>query len=84
MTDATAAPLLAVEDVAKRLGMSDSFVYAAIKAGRLRCYRLGRGQGGIRVGEAHLAAYLKACERGGGATPAPPPEPAKKKYRYLD
>ena len=75
--------LMTVEDVARRIAMSDSFVYAAIAAGRLRHHRLGRGQGGIRVSPAHLAAFLADTERVAGPAPAPPTPPPARRYRHL-
>ena len=59
--------------------MSDSFVYGAIADGRLKHHRFGKGQGGIRISEQQLSAFLAETERVG--TPAS--EPPKKKYRHL-
>jgi excisionase family DNA binding protein len=58
--------LMAVEDVARRINMSDSFVYNAIADGRLKHHRLGKGQGGIRVSEEQLADFLRG--RSGAAS----------------
>jgi excisionase family DNA binding protein len=58
--------MLLVSEVAERLRASESFVYQAIKEGRLRHRRLGKGQGAIRVTEAMLAEFLACCERGDG------------------
>lgn len=67
------SPLLTVEDVAARLSVSDSFVYEAVAAGRLKHYRLGKGQGAIRVSEEQLSEFLRLSERGGAeAAPQPP------------
>ncbi len=66
--------LMTVEDVARRLNVSDSFVYGSIADGRLKHHRLGKGQGGIRVSEAQLAAFLRLTERGGEEIP---PEPTQ-------
>lgn len=78
--------LLKVPEVAERLGCSTSFVYNAIADGSLRHYRLGKGQGGIRVSEEHLEEYLQSVERGGQAeSPAPLPRPRKQlKLRHLE
>lgn len=72
-------PMMTVEDVALRINMSDSFVYAAIADGRLKHHRFGKGQGGIRISEPQLAAFLAETERVG----TPSAEPPKKKYRHL-
>lgn len=74
--------LLTVGAVARRLGLSDSFVYGAIAAGRLRHHRFGRGQGGIRVSEAQLAAFLAATERAAASDPVTQEAP-RRRYRHL-
>lgn len=71
--------MMTVEEVARRLNMSDSFVYGAIADGRLKHHRFGKGQGGIRVSESQLSAFLSETERAG----APVAEAPKKKYRNL-
>jgi len=77
--------LLKIADVALRLKASESFVYARIADGSLKHYRLGNGQGGIRVSEEQLAAYLADRERGGGSDPPPPAaKPVKLKHLSLD
>lgn len=53
--------LLTVRDVAKRLNVSTSSVYALIQKGRLPHHRIGAGRGAIRVSEEDLAAYLESC-----------------------
>ncbi|WP_162670179.1 helix-turn-helix domain-containing protein [Gemmata massiliana] len=62
--------------MAKRLNISVSFVYTAVADGRLK--HQGRGQGGIRVSEQQLAAYLADTERGGKSEEAP-----KRRYKHL-
>jgi len=57
--------LLKIWEVAERLSCSESFVYNAIADGSLKHFRLGQGQGGIRISEEQLAAYLADRERGG-------------------
>ena len=70
---------MTVEEVALRINMSDSFVYGALSDGRLKHHRFGKGQGGIRISEDQLAAFLADTERSGKpAEPAP-----KRKYRHL-
>ncbi len=60
--------LMTVQQVAERLSVSDSFVYARIADGSLKHFRLGNGQGGVRVSEAHLQVFLRNRERGGVST----------------
>src|SRR3989442_1736754 len=56
--------LMTVADVSKRLKASISFVYARIADGSLPHYRLGDGQGGLRVSEEQLAHYLRSRQAG--------------------
>lgn len=68
--------LLTVRQVAARLAVSPSFVYALLTGGRLKHHRLGGGQGGIRVSEQQLGEYLCGTERGGEPMPQrTPPKP---------
>ena len=53
--------LMTVAQVAARLRTSESFVYARLGES-LRYYRLGDGQGGIRISEVQLQEYLKNRE----------------------
>jgi excisionase family DNA binding protein len=62
--------LLKIWEVAERLNASPSFVYAAIGDGSLKHYRLGNGQGGLRVSEEQLQEYLRRKEEGGEQSPA--------------
>lgn len=62
--------------IAWRLTVSESFVYALIGDGRLKHYRLGKGQGGLRVSEGQLQEYLLSREEGGD--PVTPPAPPLK------
>ena len=60
-----------IKDVAKRLNASPSFVYDLLSH-ELKHYRLGKGQGGVRVSEEHLQEYLDRKEKGGESrSPAP-------------
>ena len=60
--------LMTVKTIAKRLMCSVAHVYAIIDAGELSCYKIGlRKQGGIRVSEEQLLAYLKNRENKGMA-----------------
>jgi excisionase family DNA binding protein len=73
-----------VAEVAARLKCSPSFVYEVIANGELQHYRLGKGQGGIRVSEAQLEQFLEGRERGTDPT-LRPNKPAKRfRPRHLD
>ena len=51
--------LLTPSEVALRLGVSRSWLYAAAKQGRIPCVRLGGDNGPVRFLEAELAAWLR-------------------------
>jgi excisionase family DNA binding protein len=51
--------LLTPSEVARRLGVSRSWIYAAAKQGRIPCVRLGSDDGPVRFLEAELAAWLR-------------------------
>lgn len=51
-----------VREVAERLEISVSMVYALIAAGRLPCTRHGLGRGTIRISEGQLEDYLRSTE----------------------
>ena len=53
--------LLTVRDVAGRLAISASSVYALVEAGRIVCHRIGIGRGAIRIDERDLDEFLDAC-----------------------
>ena len=57
--------LMKIPVVAWRLSVSESFCYQLIADGRLQHHRLGKGQGGLRVSEEQLRAYLLATQEGG-------------------
>lgn len=60
------AGLLLVRDVKLRLKCSQAHVYALIEAGELECYKIGLGkQGGIRISEEQLQAYLDSKKQKG-------------------
>lgn len=52
--------LLTPDDVARRLSVSRSLIYAIVKTGKLRALYIGRLP---RIREADLAAYLSAAEK---------------------
>ena len=58
---------MTVKQVAVRVGISPSLVYALIQAGVIRHTRHGRPgkRGCIRISEEAVAEYLAACEREG-------------------
>lgn len=63
VTQSTSQPaLLTVAEVATQLRCSKANVYALVAQGRLRCYRIGAGNGGIRFAETHLEEFLLAAE----------------------
>jgi excisionase family DNA binding protein len=61
--------LISVSEAAKRLRVSASFLYGKIASGELKHYRLGHGQGGIRISDEQLAEFLSAREAGGDPSP---------------
>ena len=58
---------MTVREIAERLEISPSCVYALVAAGKLRASRHGLGRGCIRISEEQLAQYLKQAE----GVPAP-------------
>lgn len=67
--------LLKVSEVARRLNCSPSLVYDHIASGRMRCHRIGKGHGGVRISEEQLADFLKGTESN---PPLPAPCPPTK------
>ncbi len=60
--EASAPPfeaLLKPADVARRLGVSRSWLYQAAKEGRIPCLRLGGTEGPLRFVEADLREWLE-------------------------
>jgi excisionase family DNA binding protein len=60
----TPSPLLRPSDVARRLGVSTSWLYEAAKDGRIPSVRLGRPDGPLRFVEADLTAWLERARAG--------------------
>jgi excisionase family DNA binding protein len=54
--------MLTVREVADRLRLSVSQVYALCASGKLPHLRFGNGRGTIRVTEAQLQEFIEACE----------------------
>jgi excisionase family DNA binding protein len=65
--------VLTVKEVAGRLRLSVSQVYALCGAGKLPHHRFGNGRGAIRVSEEQLGAYIRGSEVG----PEPPKAPRR-------
>ena len=57
--DATTVALLKPAEVARRLGVSTSWLYDAAKDGRIPSVRLGRPDGPLRFVEADVTAWLE-------------------------
>ena len=75
--DGLGVRLYLVGEVAQILRLSPSQVYTLIGIGKLRCHRLTSGrQGGIRVSEEQLTAFLRQTEQRPEEPPAPPAPPA--------
>ena len=53
--------MLTVKQVAERLNVSQSIIYALVDAGQIVCHRIGVGRGPIRITAEDLARYLKSC-----------------------
>jgi excisionase family DNA binding protein len=75
--------MMKVKEAAAKIKASPSFVYSAISDGRLRCYRIGKGQGGIRISEEQLHAFLQTTEVNGESVP-PKPAPRRVKLKHLE
>ena len=57
------AIMLTVKEVAQRLKLSVSGVYALIAAGKLLAYSVGVHGGSLRVSESDLQNYLNGCRQ---------------------
>ena len=53
--------MMTVPEVATRLRIAVSTVYALVEAEKLGAFRIGPHDGAIRVSEDQLRAYLDAC-----------------------
>lgn len=58
--------LLKVPETASLLRLSISAVYALVDQGKLAAYRVGPRQGGVRISEEDVAAYLASCRTPAG------------------
>lgn len=50
--------MLSVKELASKLSIAQSTVYALISQGQLKCHRIGVGRGTIRIAEADVLDYL--------------------------
>ncbi len=75
--------MMKVKEAAAIINASSSFVYSAISDGRLRCCRIGKGQGGIRISEEQLQAFLQATEENRESVP-PKSAPRRIKLKHLE
>ena len=53
--------MMTVPEVAERLRVAVSTVYALVESGKLQAFRIGPHDGAIRVSEEQFQAYLEAC-----------------------
>ena len=53
--------MLTVPEVAERLRVAVSTVYALVEAGKLEAFRIGPNDGAIRISEEQFQAYLCTC-----------------------
>ena len=56
--------VLTVKEVADRLKISISGVYALVACGKLSAYAVGANGGNLRISEGDLQTYLEGCRRG--------------------
>lgn len=70
--------LLTVDAVAERLSCARSTVYELISSGKLVGFRIGPRNGGIRIAEEDLLAYLETCRVGVKQEPRRAPTPRLK------
>jgi len=67
--------MLKISEVAERLNVSESLVYALVEAGRLSCHSIGVGRGTIRVSTEDLDAFLATCRDEKAERSRPPARP---------
>ena len=66
--------MLRVSEVAVRLRVAVSTVYALIETGKLQAFHIGPHDGAIRVSEEQFQMYLEACRSiPHSANPGPEP-----------
>ena len=58
--DDGAPRLLAVKEVASRLGVSVSTIYGLVSSGQLPAHRIGVGRGAIRIAASDVKVFLDA------------------------
>ena len=69
-------PLLTIKDVARRLSVAPSTVYALVESGKLVSLRIGIGRGTIRFKESDLERFLDACS-------SAPPRPSAPEHEAI-
>ena len=52
---------MTVPEVAERLRVAISTVYALVESGKLQAFRIGPNDGAIRVSDEQFQTYLEAC-----------------------
>jgi excisionase family DNA binding protein len=72
--------LLKVPEVAKRLNVGVSTVYALIAQGKLAAYQVGPRNGGLRISEDDLQRYLQSCKL---ETDGPPLRTARPQLKHI-
>ncbi|MBI1313268.1 helix-turn-helix domain-containing protein [bacterium] len=53
--------MMTIHEVAERLRVAISTVYALVESGKLGAFRIGPNEGAIRVSEQQLETYLESC-----------------------
>jgi excisionase family DNA binding protein len=56
--------LLTVQECAALLRLGESTIYRLIDEGKLAGFRIGPRQGGVRIAESDVLAYLERCRTG--------------------
>lgn len=65
--------MLTVPEIAERLRVAVSTVYALVELGKLQAFRIGPNDGAIRVSEEQLETYLNTCRSLPHSEPADSP-----------
>jgi len=72
--------MMTIKDVAHQLRVSTACVYELVSAGKLACYRIGKGRGTIRISDEQLGAFLQQNEEGGELKKVRAPRPVTLKH----
>ena len=73
--------MMTVEQIAERLQIGTSIVYALISSGQLVCYRFGLKRGTIRVSVSDLENFLTDCRNDGSSSSS---RRTGKRLRHID